>query len=270
MIGIHIKNINDILVRFNNIKSSDKIKIVQVFGEDVVNKNINKYIHNNNIKIIVHSAYTINLSRDWIPQNWWVNQLINEIRMCHNLSGRYVVVHVGKYMDLEINRAINNMYSLLLHIHRETIDCSDVKILIETPAGQGTELCYKIEEFAFLVNKFKKSINDKVKNRFGICLDTCHIFAAGHNIGNEKQINIFFNKWDKLIGINNINLVHLNDSMYGCGERKDRHETLGKGKIGIKNIIKLIKFFNKLEIPMVLETPINNIENDIKLILNNL
>jgi deoxyribonuclease-4 len=101
-----------------------------------------------------------------------------------------------------------------------------------------------------------------------MCLDTCHIFNAGYDISNKKKIKIYLDEFEKLIGINEIKLIHLNDSKNKVNSKLDRHENINYGYIGKDGLIEIAKFFTKLGISIVLETPDAHIEDDLKLIIN--
>mgnify|MGYP003342532022 CR=1 FL=1 len=154
------------------------------------------------------------------------------------------------------------------------LDKIPIKILIETSTGQGTEMCYTIEKLAKFFNKF--TVNKELSDRFGICLDTCHIFNAGYDIRTKKGVTDYLTEFDKLIGIENIKLIHLNDSRWSLGKRHDEHRGLQHGTIfkHNTNVLKEIKTFAiKNQIPIILEThgagnnsDLSSYNNEIKLI----
>ncbi len=135
----------------------------------------------------------------------------------------------------------------------------DIKILIETSTGQGSEMCYDINEFAMFFKKIKN-------NRIGICLDTCHIFNAGYDIRTKKTTENYLKNFEDKIGINSIKLIHLNDSYNDIGKHIDRHQNIGRGYIGIEGIKQIIMFFTSLNIPIVLETPDEYINDDLAIL----
>ena len=264
-IGVHV--IDDNFVDELNKAIKNNVNIVQLFVNNINNKNIyiiKKILDNHKIISVVHASYTINLAQTWNYHSWWMKQFINEIKLADILGAKYIVVHLGKQLNLSLAESINNMYTGLLYINSATKQ-HDVKILIETSTGQGTELCYDINDLGKFYKKFKNN-NEQIKNRFGICLDTCHIFAAGYNIKGKKNIEIFFNEFDRLIGIENIKLVHLNDSKNNLNSKLDRHDNLSKGFIGSKSLIQISSFFKNLKVPIILETPYCGLFDDLKLI----
>jgi deoxyribonuclease-4 len=264
--GIHIdSDINNIC---NEINKYRELKCIQLFVD--INKKDNieykKFVDiakKNNIIVIVHASYTINLAQNWSSYSWSITQLIEEIKLAERINAYSIVVHLGKKLDLSIEEAINNMYSGLLFVHNETKDCK-VKILLETSTGQGSEICFKLEDLFSFYNKFKQ--NKTLNDRFGICLDTCHIFNAGYDISNEHKANSFIKFVEESLEFKNIKLLHLNDSKNTVGSKLDRHENINHGFIGLDGLKQIIKMCSKLNIPMILETPERYIQNDINVI----
>jgi deoxyribonuclease-4 len=271
LIGVDVSNIRRVINFHNKYKS---INFFQCFVSATTNYTDEKYleilnyIKSNKIYLIVHGSYAINLARRWENNDWWILQFISEINICKTIGSFGIVIHTGKQMELSNAEALNNMYGSLLYVHSQTLDCQNVKILLETPSGQGTETLTNIDEFCRFMNKFYKHPNQNVRERFGVCIDTCHIFAAGMDIRSKSNMNKFFGTIDKLIGIDKIKLCHLNDSLKGLGSKLDRHMTIGKGEIGWESLHRVSQFMKELEIPMILETPSNDIVHDIKLISN--
>lgn len=268
LLGIHISNIYDI----PELHKKHNINYFQFTVSPTINYTnehpiIINYIKNNNIYCSIHSSYSINLGSPWKVSDWKIQQLINEIIICDQLGAFCIIVHTGKSLNYTITEAINNMYTALLYIHQQTIKYSNIKILIETPSGQGTEILTNVDDFCNFINKFITHPDKTLAERINICIDTCHIFAAGYDISNKLILNKYFGHIDDIIGINKIKLIHINDSKDICLSKKDRHANIGKGKIGKHNIINLIKCINKLEIPMMLETPSKEIINDYELIM---
>lgn len=256
--GFHINS--NIRYIENEIKraSAYNANLIQLFiysSYDKQNyKNIRNSLKKYNILSVVHAPYTINIAADWDEYSCSINNLIDQIELASYIGSFGVVVHFGKQMKLSKQRAMNNMYSSLLYVHNKTKKYN-VKIILETTAGQGSEMCYLLEDLAYFFNKFSKHRNHEIKNRFRLCVDTCHIFAAGYDIKTKKNIDIYLSNFENLIGLNNIALIHLNDSKKDLGSRVDRHESLGKGYIGEKGLKYFIDIFKKNNTPIVLETP---------------
>jgi apurinic endonuclease APN1 len=208
----------------------------------------------NGFKVVVHYSYSINLAHTWSSNDWWIQQLIEEIKAAEKIGAFAIIIHTGKSLNYAKSTAINNMYSSLLYVHNQTAK-SSVKILIETPAGQGTELLSDIEHFIKFMNKFN---SDELRERFGICVDTCHIYSAGYDIAEKKGIEMFFKTLHDGMGIERVKLIHLNNSRAELGSNVDRHESLDKGTLSMKAIRIIVKFIDALGIPMVLETPLGD------------
>jgi deoxyribonuclease IV len=254
LIGIDISTYEDM---FEMNKNRD-IKLFQISARYLSNY-LEKVVERgetldmpDNFKVVVHYSYSINLAHNWKESDWWIQQLITEIESADRIGAFALVIHTGKSMQYSVSAAINNMFSSLLYVHGQTSK-SSVKLLIETPAGQGTELLSDIQNFTNFIKKFDSS--PELSERFGICIDTCHIYSAGYDISQKKGISEFFDSIDKEVGISKIKLVHLNNSRSELGSAVDRHDNLKSGTLSMKSIGTIIKFINALGIPMVLETP---------------
>ena len=208
----------------------------------------------------VHISYTVNIANDSNKYAWWTKQFVEEIKLAHKLSAFAVVVHLGRSLDQPEQVALNNMYINLIKINNKTKNIP-IKILIETSTGQGSEMCYKLEDLARFYNKIK--MNKEMSDRFGICLDTCHLFNAGYDIRTVEGVKNYMKQFDELIGIENIKLIHLNDSKNELGKKIDRHANIDKGHIGHNGLEEIVKLFGKLGVPLILETPDEFLENDI-------
>jgi deoxyribonuclease-4 len=268
MYGIHInsdpKYICDELDKYKNLKCIQLFVNINNKHKDNYNKFKNIAIQNKQ-NIIVHLSYTINIAQNWNEYSWWITQCIMEIKLAFNIGAKFVILHLGKSLDMDINIALNNMYSSLLYI-ADKIKNINIKILLETSSGQGSEMCIKLNELSKFINKLLQNKNKNISNKFGICVDTCHIFNAGYNLNSSNDVYNYFKEFDDKIGIKNIKLIHLNNSKTNLGSNIDRHENLEKGKININGIIEIIKFCKTLDIPIILETPDEYINEDIKLI----
>ena len=265
-IDSNISNIQDEIIMINEYNGN----LVQFFVNSKFNTKDYEKIKNDldkyNIKLVIHASYTINIARDWTDHSWWLKQLYLEMELAEYLGAFGIVIHLGKQLKLSTEEGLNNMYTSLLYIYNKTKDFN-IKIFLETSTGQGSEMCYKLEDFAYFFNKFIK-INNITKDKFRICLDTCHIFQAGYDISNKKNINKYMNDFERLIGIKYIGLVHLNDSKNELGSKLDRHESLGDGYIGLDAIKYISKFFFNINVPIILETQQDKIKEELKLLLD--
>ncbi len=266
MYGLHINSdpslIHNNLVRYKNLKCiqlfiniNDKYK-----SEYELLKNISMK-HGQNI--IVHLSYNINIAKNWNEHSWWITQCILEIEKASDVGAKFAVLHLGKSLDMDMGTAINNMYSSLLYISGKVKNI-DIKILLETSSGQGSEMCLYIDELSNFMSKLIHNRNKYISDRFGICIDTCHIFNAGYSLNTAKDVNNYLKEFDNKIGIKNIKLIHLNNSKTELGAGIDRHDNLENGKIHMDGIREIIRFAKKLNIPIILETPDIHIDDDIK------
>lgn len=267
MIGAHIDNNIDNLIDSVTLVKKNGGNCIQLFI-NIMNKKQYKYdefkmfLTKNNITCIVHASYTINCSQNWTNHSWWIRQFIEEIRCAEKIGAIGIVIHLGKQLDLSKEEALNNMYSALLYVHTETISC-DTSIFIETSTGQGSEICYQLDDLAHFYRKILSHKNSVIKNRIKLCVDTCHIFSAGYDIRNANTIEQYLDRFNELIGLENIKLIHLNDSKNDIGQKLDRHENLGNGFIGKKALLHFAKIFIKLNVPIILETPSEHIIDDL-------
>lgn len=272
MIGYHFNRIN-ILESAKEINKNGG-KLIQIFLNVTDNtdkyikslKEFSNYLLENKMECYVHSGYINNLCRNWDEYSYWIKNIEIELRLSSMIHAKGLIIHFGKSLSLPIEQAINNMYSCLLKIHNETLKYDDVKICLETPAGQGTEICGKLLDLAKFMNKFYKMNSPSFNNRFRICVDTCHIHAYGYDMSNETTQKEYFEEFNNLIGLDKIELVHLNDCYGVVGCKVDRHARLGEGTIG-NNIINIYHFFENKHINMIIETG-NNDGKEIKFIRN--
>jgi deoxyribonuclease-4 len=233
-------------------------------------KKFKKFLCRNKMKVVVHSSYLHNIAREWDHRSFWIKNLELEIKYAHYIGAFGVVIHFGKQLELSKETALNNMFSSIVFIHNKTREYNTVNIILETSAGQGTELCHKMEDLSHFYKKFTKGtspISKELKLRVKLCVDTCHIFSAGYCLRTITNIKLYLEAFEELIGLKNIALIHLNDCKVECGARKDRHQNIGKGYIGIKGLIYFFKYFKKLNVPIVLETPNLGYKNEINMLL---
>lgn len=202
----------------------------------------------NNIDIndvIIHAPYIVNLAnnKDEDKFNFAINFLKQELKRAQTLGIKKVVLHPGSHVGLGVEVGLNNIINGLNLV----LDEEDGPIIcLETMAGKGTELGKTFEEI--------KTIIDGVKNnqRLLVCLDTCHLNDAGYDVTDFDNL---LKEFDKVIGLNKIGCIHINDSKNEKGAHKDRHENIGFGRIGFENLIKIIYNKNLKEVPKILETP---------------
>ncbi len=204
--------------------------------------------------IISHNSYLINLaSIDREKLNKSYQAMRDELEKCERLGIEYVNMHPGVIPKTDVDKitkkeALKQIGSKLNQLIEETRD-SKVKILLETTAGQGKGLGNKFHHFNTIINSISN------KNRIGVCFDTSHSFAAGYDFTLKTKYEKMLEEFDDIIGLNFLNAFHLNDSAKDLGSRVDRHEHIGKGKIGKKPFEFLINDERFKDIPGILETP---------------
>ncbi|WP_232297057.1 deoxyribonuclease IV [Mycoplasma sp. (ex Biomphalaria glabrata)] len=172
--------------------------------------------------------------------------LISELERANQLGISIFVVHPGSALDNPRQNALNNAAETI-SIALKAV--SNIKIAVETMAGKSSEIGSNFSEIKEILDKIDISVRDRV----GVCLDTCHIHDAGYDLTNNFDHVI--NEFDKVIGLKNILVVHLNDSKNDINAKKDRHENIGKGKIGIDALMKIVYSEQLANVPKILETP---------------
>lgn len=259
-IGSHISTSYNLLDGAKMIKKKGG-NMMQIFSEDrrKINKDIiikfKEFMIKNEMKVVIHASYKVNIASDWTPYSWSILEILDEIKFAHTLNAIGIVLHIGKKKELKKVKAYKNMYTFLLYIIKMTSKYKDVKILLETSSGQGSEMCYRLEDLSYFYKKFSKHHMKKVSTRVKLCVDTCHIFAAGYDIKSKNKVKMYLDAFEEIIGLKQIELIHLNDSKNKLGSKIDRHEDIGKGYIGYIGLIEFSKFFIKRGVPIVLETP---------------
>jgi deoxyribonuclease-4 len=198
---------------------------------------------------ISHDSYLINLaSPEAILWKKSVDALVVELDRASRLQIPYVVAHPGAYTSSSEAAGIKQIARGIDEVHRQTKKLS-AEILLETTAGQGSNLGWQFEQLG--------AILEKVKNPdiVGICFDTCHVFAAGYAMEAEKEYRATMRKLDRAVGLKKVLAFHLNDSKTPLGSRVDRHENIGKGHLGLAPFRHLVNDRRFKKIPMYLETP---------------
>lgn len=210
-------------------------------------KEAQKLMYENNIDInnvVCHAPYIVNpASSDPAKQEFAIAFLKEELRRCNLMGIKQMVLHPGSAVNETREEGLNNIVKVLEAILDNDYD---VKILLETMAGKGNECGINLDEINYLL----KNVKDGTK--LGVCLDTCHLNDSGVSIA---SFDTYLDDFAKLIGIEKIGCVHINDSKNPLNSHKDRHENIGFGTIGFDNLINVV-YNKRLEnIPFILETP---------------
>ncbi|MGA1823061.1 MAG: deoxyribonuclease IV [bacterium] len=199
--------------------------------------------------ILAHNNYLINLaSPDEEISRKSYDSMRGELQRAEQLKLPFLVIHPGSHTGSGEKKGIERISLCLNNLFAETSEYK-VKILLETTAGQGTNLGYKFEHLACIMDTIHYA------DRIGVCFDTCHSFAAGYDLRTPDAYEQTFHEFDHIIGLSNLLAFHLNDSKHPFSSRKDRHEHIGKGFLGIQAFRLLLADERFATIPMILETP---------------
>ncbi|MCA9176913.1 MAG: deoxyribonuclease IV [Planctomycetales bacterium] len=196
-----------------------------------------------------HTSYLINLAA--ADDTLWERStaaLTLELRRADQLRVPYVVLHPGAHTTLTEREGLDRVVLALDRVHNETSGLSS-QVLLESTAGQGTCLGWKFEQLAYILNEVRDT------NRLGVCLDTCHLHAAGYDMTTRPKYLAMWREFESSIGIARLHALHLNDSKRELGSRVDRHENIGRGSLGIEPFRWLLNDRRLRKIPMYLETP---------------
>jgi len=207
--------------------------------------------------IVAHCSYLLNIgAADKTTHEKSVKSFAEELHRCQQLEIPYLVIHPGSCGKSSEKECLKKIAATL----DETFSKLPGKtmVLLETMAGQGSNLGYQFEHLAELyrLSEHKKQI--------GICLDTCHIFAAGYKFDTQEHYENVWNQFDNIIGLNLLKVIHLNDSKKELGSRVDRHEDIGKGKIGLESFKMIMNDKRFFDIPKIIETPKEDLNDDLR------
>jgi deoxyribonuclease-4 len=202
-----------------------------------------------NAYLAAHNSYLINIcaiENDKLEKS--KQAFLNEIKRCNSLGIRYLIFHPGSHMKKGEDYGLHKIVEGLQWVIEESKGM-DVMLLLETTAGQGSNLGYRFEQLHYIL----ENVSDQ--ERLGVCVDTCHIFAAGYDIRNEKSYNDTMSRFEQVIGLTHLKAFHLNDSLKGIGTRVDRHAQIGSGQIGELVFKLLVNDKRFKDLPGILEIP---------------
>jgi len=198
---------------------------------------------------VAHTSYLINLgSPDDALWRKSIDALAVEVERCALLGISDLVVHPGAHMGRGEKAGVRRIAKGLDRVHRLTKGLS-VLIDLETTAGQGTSLGYRFEHLGDILKLVAHP------ERFGVCVDTCHIFAAGYSLATKEQYDETIDQLDRAVGLSRLRVWHVNDSCRDCGSRVDRHAAIGSGRMGLEPFRHLVNDPRFRDLPMILETP---------------
>lgn len=273
-VGAHINRDKTIVKTMENIKNAGG-NALQIFVSsprstaltdmakyNSVSREIKEYLKENDFKLVIHSPYVINVASEFkngkrtltIDECYWIKTIINQLEISDLIGSIGVVLHVGKHVKLSYDDGLENMRTAISFVLNDISTKNlNTKLILETPAGQGTELLTDLKDFIKFYNSFTK---DEQKY-LGICLDTAHTWALGYEL--DEAYELLFSKSNA----KNITLIHLNNSQVKKGARKDRHATILDGMIPNNKMNDFIKSVKKNKTVIILETPSTNYDKEI-------
>lgn len=209
-------------------------------------------------RILAHAPYTLNAcSADSGIREFAKNTMADDLKRMEYTPGNYYNFHPGSHVGQGIEVGIDFIAEMLNEILTKE---QTTTVLLETMSGKGSEVGRNFEELKAIIDKVK------LKDKLGVCLDTCHIWDGGYDVVNN--FDGVLDEFDKIIGLEKLKAIHLNDSKNDLASHKDRHEKIGEGKIGLDAISKIINNERIKELPFYLETPneIDGYEREIELL----
>ena len=206
------------------------------------------------LAVCAHMPYLPNLSSpDDDGYQKSIKSMIKEVERCDALGIPYLVTHLGSHKGSGEENGIKRLTSALNKVAETK---AKVMILLENTAGQKNSVGSDFKQLAEIFSKCKP------EKRFGVCLDTCHAFVAGYDLRTKAMANKAMKEFDETVGIKNLKILHLNDSKGELNSNRDRHDHIGLGEIGKEGLGEIIKIMNENDVPIVLETPIDDTRDD--------
>ncbi len=228
--------------------------------EDI--KKFKKLAKENGIEnLLAHAPYTLNAAAARPELRKFAKETMeDDLKRMEYFPGSLYNFHPGSHVGQGVEQGTEFIVEMLNEILKPE---QTTKVLLETMAGKGSEIGRNFEEIKTIIDKVN------LKEHLGVCLDTCHIFDGGYDIINN--LDGVIEEFDKIIGLDKLYAIHLNDSLNTCGSHKDRHAKIGEGKIGLEALVKVINHPKLKNLPFFLETP-NELEGygkEIKLLRDN-
>lgn len=232
-------------------------KAKEIDPEDA--QKLNELLKDNNFgKLVAHAPYTLNpASAKPEVREFAKITMADDLYRMEYTPGNYYNFHPGSHTGLGTEKGIELIIELLNHIMDEN---QTTIVLLEGMSGKGTEIGSKFEELAAIIEGVK------LKDKIGVCLDTCHLHEAGYDIVNN--LDGVLQEFDDIVGLERLHAIHLNDSKNMIGAKKDRHEKIGEGQIGVDAISRIINHPKLRNLPFNLETPneLDGYKNEIELL----
>ena len=231
-------------------------------AKDIDEKDVNALLEimkeNNFAKILAHAPYTLNgCSADENTRKFATEMMADDLIRMEYLPNNLYNFHPGSHVKQGVDIGINYIAEMLNTVLKPE---QTTTVLLETMAGKGTEIGRSFEEIAQIIEKVE------LKDHLGVCLDTCHVYDAGYDIVND--LDNVLEEFDKIIGLDKLKAIHLNDSKNPFKSHKDRHEKIGEGTLGLEGISRIINHPKLRHLPFFLETPneLDGYKNEIELL----
>jgi len=206
--------------------------------------------------VIMHMPYLPNLAGpqgDFYKKS--VETVAEELQRCSALLIPFLVVHLGSHMGKGSKNGIDQLVNAINTARDRSKTKDNPEVILENNAGQKNSIGANFDEL--------RQILDRLTSRgYGVCLDTCHLFASGYDLRTKESVNSTIDHFDKVIGIKQLRIIHLNDSKAGLGSNLDRHEHIGVGTIGIEGLASFINHEAVRKLPIIMETPIDERRGD--------
>jgi deoxyribonuclease-4 len=181
--------------------------------------------------------------------------LVEELQRCRALRIPYLVTHLGSHLGSGWEAGLERIAGAIEYAFSQTKD-SEVVLLLENTAGGENSMGSSFKDIGAIVERLEGK-------RLGVCLDTCHLFAAGYELRRAEGVEETLDAFDQEVGLKLLKLIHLNDSAGSLGSRLDRHAHIGLGEIGEEGMMAILSDENLKELPMILETPVDNVRDDV-------
>jgi deoxyribonuclease-4 len=217
--------------------------------EEVVERYHRRQAETGITPVVAHASYLLNLATP--DDELWrksIDALLVELERCEVLDIPYLIIHPGSHMESGEEAGIARIAEAL-NVTHERLPDAQVKITLETTAGQGTNLGYRFEQLAAMIE------GTEARDRLTVCYDTCHTLAAGYDFRTPDGYAEVFKQFDDIIGLDRLTVFHFNDSKKDMGSRRDRHAHIGEGEVGLGGFRYILNDPRFQEIPMLLETP---------------
>ena len=200
---------------------------------------------NNFGKLLAHAPYTMNLAAANEDTYEFAKMIIREdVKRMDSIGVEYICFHPGSHVGSGVEEGTRK---IIEGLNQAITGDENITVLLETMSGKGTEIGRSFEEIRAIIDGVEHN------ERMGVCMDTCHIFSAGYDIVND--LDGVLDEFDRVIGLDRLKTIHLNDSMMPFGKNKDRHAGIGEGEIGMKALLEVVNHPKLRDIPFFLETP---------------